>query len=130
YVDRKGKEPLCIWAKGKKDAKAKVEEVLKEVPQEKSIGILTCDGDSAWDVRRMFGNTIKEERPIQYILAPDKTMEEKIIAMPIMLAKGLEFDVVIVWDDRSENYWEENKNLRYLMATRALHELYFVSFEK
>ena len=39
------------------------------------------------------------------------------------------FDVVIVWDDRDESYWEENKNLKYLMCTRALHELYIITEE-
>jgi len=71
----------------------------------------------------------KTERSIQYLLKPNEYLEEKIVVMPIMLAKGLEFDVVIVWDDRDEAYWEENKNLKYLMCTRALHELYFVREE-
>lgn len=148
YVDRDGRMPECISVSGKKAAKAKIEEILRSLPEDKSVGILTCDGDSAWEVRRILGNVLKDSREkckdvprgqeedlsksrnIQYILKADETLEDKIMVMPIMLAKGLEFDVVIVWDDRTQNYWEENKNLKYLMATRALHELYFVSFEK
>ena len=127
YVDRAGKIPECIEVSGKDTAANKVIDILESIPADKSVGIITCDGNSAWDVKRLMEIPA---RPIQYILAPDKTLEEKIVVMPIMLAKGLEFDVVIVWDDRGQQYFEENKNLKYLMATRALHELYFVSFEK
>lgn len=66
-------------------------------------------------------------RKIEYIMKPDRTLEEKTVVMPIMLAKGLEFDVVIIWDDRPESYWAENYRLKYLMCTRALHELYIVT---
>ena len=145
YVDRDGKKPECITVSGKGDMSNKVIEILESIPADMSVGIITCDGNSAWDVKRMVGALLPgmkasgekdgmeegtSERQIQYILAPDKTLEEKIVVMPIMLAKGLEFDVVIVWDDRGQQYFEENKNLKYLMATRALHELYFVSYEK
>lgn len=128
YIDRDGKKPECIEVPHQEEAKGTVIKILENLPQDKSVGILTCDADSAWDIKRLLGT--KSVRPIQYILAPDKTLEEKIVVMPIMLAKGLEFDVVIVWDDKGKQYFKENKNLKYLMATRALHELYFVSFEK
>ena len=71
-----------------------------------------------------------EKLKVEYILKPDRSLEEKIVVMPIMLAKGLEFDVVIIWDDRTEEYWEKYKTLKYLMCTRALHELYIVTDEK
>lgn len=127
YVDRDGKAPevrVC------KNHKKEIMKLLQEIPQDKSVAILTADLDSARYVQQKLGNVVaKSEQPIQYLLKPSEYLEEKIIAMPIMLAKGLEFDVVIVWDDRDEEYWEENKNLKYLMCTRALHELYFISEE-
>ncbi len=124
YVDREGKEPemhIC------KDVAETVWSLLKTIPQDKSVGILTCDTDSAQRAKRWLEGVRKEEnRIIQYLFRSDKTLEEKVVAMPIMLAKGLEFDIVIVWDDRDDTYWMEHKNLKYLMCTRALHELYFV----
>ena len=128
YVERDGKAPevrVC------KNQKKEIMKLLQEIPKDKSVAILTVDLDSARYVQQKMGAMVaKTERPIQYLLKPYDYLEEKIVAMPIMLAKGLEFDVVIVWDDRDEAYWEENKNLKYLMCTRALHELYFVSEEK
>lgn len=125
YVDRDGKAPevrIC------KNRKKEIMQLLQEIPEDKSVAILTADLDSARYVQQKLGHMVaKTERVIQYLLKPNDYLEEKIVAMPIMLAKGLEFDVVIVWDDRDETYWEENKNLKYLMCTRALHELYFLS---
>lgn len=125
YVERDGKAPevrVC------KNQKKEIMKLLQEIPKDKSVAILTVDLDSARYVQQKMGAMVaKTERPIQYLLKPYDYLEEKIVAMPIMLAKGLEFDVVIVWDDRDEAYWKENKNLKYLMCTRALHELYFVT---
>ena len=119
YVERDGKVPeerVC------KNQRKEVMKLLQGIPEDKSVAILTVDIDSARVVQQKLGNVVtKSERPIQYLLKPSQYLEEKVIAMPIMLAKGLEFDVVIVWDDRDDAYWEENKNLKYLMCTRALH---------
>ena len=122
YVDRPGKEPEIIACE---DMGKAICELLKQIPKDKSVGILTCDTDSAQRAKRWIESIWTNDR-IQYLLRPNQMLEEKIVLMPIMIAKGLEFDVVIVWDDRDEAYWEEHKNLKYLMCTRALHELYFV----
>lgn len=128
YVERDGKSPEIRVVKNRK---TEVMKLLQEIPEDKSVGILTVDLDSARHIQQKMGTIVpKTERPIQYLMKPNQYLKEKIVAMPIMLAKGLEFDVVIVWDDRDEAYWEENKNLKYLMCTRALHELYFISEEQ
>ena len=125
YVERDGKMPECILCENRTK---EIERLLKEIPADKSVAILTADLDSARMVQQKMGTKmVGTERPIQYLLKANQYLEEKIVVMPIMLAKGLEFDVVIIWDDRDEIYWEENRNLKYLMCTRALHELYFVS---
>ncbi|MBR2045291.1 MAG: ATP-binding domain-containing protein, partial [Agathobacter sp.] len=125
YVERDGKAPEVRVCKNRK---AEIMNLLRELPEDKSVAILTTDLDSARFVQQKMGTLVpKTERPIQYLLKGNQYLEEKIVVMPIMLAKGLEFDVVIVWDDRDDAYWEENKSLKYLMCTRALHELYFIS---
>lgn len=128
YVERDGKAPEIRVCKNRKQ---EIRNLLREIPEDKSVAILTADLDSARLVQQKMGVFLpKTERPIQYLLKGNEYLEEKIVVMPIMLAKGLEFDVVIVWDDRDEVYWQENKNLKYLMCTRALHELFFIGEEK
>lgn len=59
----------------------------------------------------------------------DDTSEYKsgLIISPIYLAKGLEFDAVILFNASHENYNENNeKSLLYVACTRALHELVIV----
>lgn len=46
------------------------------------------------------------------------------LIMPIYMAKGLEYDAVIVYEANEANYYEEeDKQLLYIAATRALHRL-------
>ena len=56
----------------------------------------------------------------------EQIFESQILIMPIYLAKGLEYDAVIVYDTDAENYKDEtDKQLLYIAATRALHRLSF-----
>ena len=123
YVDREGKEPEIVTCN---NMKQQILKLVTSIPNDKSIGILTVDKITAQRVGRLLRNEFQDARRLQCITKEDTFLQEKIVVMPIMLAKGLEFDVVIVWDDRDEFYWEEHKNLRYLMCTRALHELFFI----
>ena len=44
--------------------------------------------------------------------------------MPSYLAKGLEFDAVVVWDANDNKYNEEDeRQLLYTIASRAMHAL-------
>lgn len=51
-----------------------------------------------------------------------------VLVLPVMLSKGLEFDVVILWEPDKEHYPSDPRhaNLLYVAATRALHELYLL----
>lgn len=50
-------------------------------------------------------------------------VEEKIMIIPSYLSKGLEFDGVII-SNANENYYEDDeRNLFYVVLTRALHKL-------
>ena len=50
-------------------------------------------------------------------------VSDKIMIIPSYLSKGLEFDAVIVSNASSENYAENERNLLYVVLTRALHKL-------
>lgn len=54
----------------------------------------------------------------------DKTfLSDKIMIIPSYIAKGLEFDAAIVSNASKENYTENERNLFYVVLTRALHKL-------
>jgi DNA helicase II / ATP-dependent DNA helicase PcrA len=59
-------------------------------------------------------------------LLNDSSYEERnsVLVVPSYLAKGLEFDVVLVYNVSKENYKSDfDKRLIYIACTRALHQL-------
>ena len=58
------------------------------------------------------------------VTGKDRTFDgNKIMIIPSYLAKGLEFDAVLVCDANDEKYNESSKLLFYTVCTRALHKL-------
>ena len=47
-----------------------------------------------------------------------------LVVVPSYIAKGLEFDAVIVYNNRENSYRKDERNLLYVACTRAQHELY------
>jgi DNA helicase-2/ATP-dependent DNA helicase PcrA len=93
--------------------------------------------EKGYDSIAVISNSLKETEKI-YSLIKDKVhvkiidneeivYHSGIVIIPTYFAKGLEFDAVIMVDDYSE-FEDENKpnenKIKYVTATRALHELY------
>ena len=54
--------------------------------------------------------------------------EERVLITTCAMAKGIEFDGVIIPNCSVENYRNTiDKNIIYVSATRALHKLYFTT---
>ena len=49
--------------------------------------------------------------------------QRHLVVLPAYIAKGLEFDAVIVYTDSNNFYTDEEKNLFYVACTRAQHQL-------
>lgn len=61
---------------------------------------------------------------VRLVEAGSITFHHGIVVLPIYLAKGLEFDAVIIHDAGSETYGAEtDRKLLYTACTRALHSL-------
>lgn len=67
---------------------------------------------------------------VQRITKSYEEMNARILIMPLILTKGLEFDAVLVCgrikDGQGENDLPQMAGEMYLAGTRALHELVFV----
>lgn len=67
---------------------------------------------------------LKQHLHLQLIRKDIPTYEEGVVVIPSYLAKGLEFDAVIVYNASSRLYGRESeRNLLYTVCTRALHRL-------
>jgi DNA helicase-2/ATP-dependent DNA helicase PcrA len=69
------------------------------------------------------GNLIKNKMHIKVLNRENIIYSSGEVILPCYFAKGLEFDTVILIDSDRNPYKEDSK-LKYVMATRALHELY------
>lgn len=85
-----------------------------------SVAIITKDNQEAEKIYSL----IKDNIDISYIELNTKILRRDLIIVPAYLAKGLEFDSVILYNDRENSYKTNERNLLYVACTRAQHELY------
>ena len=86
----------------------------------KSTAIITKDDKEANHIY----NLLQDDLNISVIDKDSKKFNKKLVIIPAYLAKGLEFDSVIVYNNRSNPYRKNERNLLYVSCTRAQHELY------
>ena len=67
---------------------------------------------------------IKNDIDISLIDEVSLKFKKDLIIIPAHLSKGLEFDSVIIYNDRNNSYKKDDANLLYVACTRAMHELY------
>ena len=67
---------------------------------------------------------IKNDINVSLINDNTKGINSDLVIIPAYLAKGLEFDCVIIYNDPLSKYKRNEKNLLYVACTRAQHELY------
>jgi len=64
---------------------------------------------------------------VQLISSPDERILGRTVIIPLLLAKGLEFDTVILFGfAKTLSDQPDFRRKVYLGCTRALHELYFL----
>ncbi len=96
-----------------------VENVVKLKQKEyESIAVVCKDSDTV----ETLGRLIKEKIYISILNEENMIYSGGEVILPSYFAKGLEFDAVILIDNEKFNNKEDK--LKYVMATRALHELY------
>lgn len=67
---------------------------------------------------------LKSALDINLVKPHDGVVEKGVMVIPSYMAKGLEFDAVIVYGADKENYSSEfDRKLLYVACTRALHQL-------
>ncbi len=72
--------------------------------------------------------SLKDKLEINYITRETSSFKTGIFVLPSYLAKGLEFDAVILFDASKDRYSKESeRKLFYTACTRAMHELYIYS---
>jgi DNA helicase II / ATP-dependent DNA helicase PcrA len=77
---------------------------------------------------KMAYDSLKNEMTVRLIEKGTLAYEEGTLIIPAYLAKGIEFDAVIILDT-SQYARDEERKLFYTACTRAMHELHLFSIE-
>lgn len=96
--------------------------ILERLEKYRSAAVIVNSDEEAMAAKAY----LEKEMEVQLIISPEDEMKGRIVVIPLILAKGLEFDAVILLGLIYANI--DNPHLRrrvYLGCTRALHELYF-----
>ncbi|OSB19225.1 helicase [Clostridium sporogenes] len=122
YVKRSGDWPSLTGFLDEKDINKRIVEEVKvyKCDGHNSIGIITKNIDEA---QRVY-NYLRGRINAKMIVSEDDDYVNDILVIPVYLAKGLEFDVVIIYNASDLRYKdEEDRLLLYTACTRALHVL-------
>lgn len=123
YVNRNGDEPEVIGFTNNVDMNDKIIKDIKEYSKKnyKSIGIIT---KTVRETKEVY-NLLKENNiDVVSIENDNDDYANGIIVIPSYLAKGLEFDVVLIYNASNNSYSSEDERLLlYTCFTRALHKL-------
>lgn len=124
YFQREGKKPEYLWTK---DIKSTVLEKLSQWGDYNLIGIIVEEEALAESLYRRLQN---RGESVQRITKSTEEMKARILIMPLVLTKGLEYDAVLVCGRIKSSHGRKALTQQagelYLACTRALHELVFV----
>lgn len=118
---RKDNNKPVIIRKGIENIKERIIEDINTLQKEyKSTAVITKDDREA----EYIYNLIKDDINISLVDSNSKRFKKELIIIPAYVSKGLEFDSVIIYNDRNNSYKKNEKNLLYVACTRCQHELY------
>jgi len=128
--DRRGQKPLLATMGSGEKRTAQVAGDIASLIAEgyDSIAIITktaAESREVYDALRMH-----EVEALQLITKETPVFEKGVMVIPVYLAKGVEFDAVLVWDASAKTYGQEHeRKLLYTACTRAMHRLHLYTTE-
>lgn len=121
-IRKSNRKPVVIRA----DSQEQVAGLISD-----EIGRLQADGmvsiavicKTAHEAARVYSK-LHDNHDIRLVEADSITFHHGLVVLPVYLAKGLEFDAVIIHDASSDAYGSDTeRKLLYTACTRALHSL-------
>lgn len=126
-IDRSGPEPTISKVKDEGELVRKLGDRLMEIKNKdyESIAIVTKTAKEA----RTLHSSLKELNQaeigrINLLENEEQPLLPGLTILPVYLAKGLEFDAVVIANVSSKVYKKKDSKLLYTACSRALHELH------
>ncbi|RWZ55315.1 helicase [Halobacillus fulvus] len=120
--NREGRKPRLYKVEEDRERVEKIVNLIRERQEEGcgTVAVLTKTVSEAFRLYVDLNNALD----IRLIYKDSQTFETGVLVLPAYLAKGIEFDAVIIPDASEEMYnQEEERKLFYTACTRAMHEL-------
>jgi len=122
--NRNGKKPVVIEKNNQEEL---VKEIIEKAPFYKDYQTVAIICQSAKEAEEAY-KQLKPQLEVQLVDKRSNEYHEGIVIIPAYLAKGIEFDEVIIFNGSNDVYGgEEVRNLFYTACTRAMHELVIYS---
>ncbi|MDQ0228943.1 RNA polymerase recycling motor HelD [Metabacillus malikii] len=119
--NRQGNKPQIIQKRTANEIISGITEKLKISDSNKTIAII-CKTQKECNI--VYEKLKESELNINLITKRSNQFEEGIVIIPAYLAKGIEFDMVIICNGSISEYGnDELRKLFYTACTRAMHEL-------
>ncbi|MFD1470983.1 RNA polymerase recycling motor HelD [Companilactobacillus mishanensis] len=119
--NRDGDLPNVIMSDSIKGSVARVvDQLQKNDEQNFTTAIITKTLEEAVALQK---DLQQQEVPATLIKSENQRLAAGTIVLPSYLAKGLEFDAVIVWDASKDKFDEDEQQLIYTITSRAMHKL-------
>lgn len=121
--NREGEKPVLTEVEDNDTLNVKIEESVRFLQDKghETIAIICKtmkESQAAYDV-------LKSSLSVRLMDKNANSYEKGIIILPAYLAKGIEFDAVIIYNASNEQYGREyERKLFYTACTRAMHELH------
>ena len=121
-VERHGRAPVIISCA---DEQEKIREIKRKIRNfenggNASLGVILKTNRSAAQLYEI----LSADCNVSLITPESSSFQNGVTVTSIQMAKGLEFDEVILADADHENYrTEDDRSLLYIACTRAMHEL-------
>lgn len=119
--DRVGPLPVVYSRQNSQEMLVVLQDILRESPTDSNTAVIT---KSLAEAEQVFAKLKDAGVKTTLIASQNQRLVPGIIVVPAYLAKGLEFDAVIMWDASAANYQDDNeRQLVYTIASRAMHQL-------
>lgn len=125
-IERHGEEPEVISSRTRKEELATIAEMARAfvVSEHHTLGVICKTQKQARKIFEALNGDYDEFERLQLLSENSAAFGRGIIVCTAHMAKGLEFDRVIVPDVTAKNYATDmDRNLLYVACTRAMHRL-------
>jgi DNA helicase-2/ATP-dependent DNA helicase PcrA len=123
---REGSKPMVTQVSDKQELERKVADRIHhlQLAGHQTIAIICKTAKESKEVY----TALQGKVPLSFIHKETTTLKKGVVVIPTYLAKGVEFDAVIIYNGSKSQYGRESeRKLFYTSCTRAMHELYIYS---